>query len=911
MDKNNFSDLYSASRKDLYKYCRTLCGNDADDLMQQTYLKAWENFGFFRGENFPFWLRSIARNIFLDNLRKSKPEYFSEELPEIPDNSINPEFIAEKRDICRILLKALKDSLSPVQRMTVILYYYDEKSVSEIANIMQVSENTVKSRLFNARKKLREELKKFGNIFTCLSLGFAVMKHKLKNIQIPINARITVSAVLTTASMALISVSYSPPENKFPDTVIKINETYTSENLTTTEYKTDIQTSSETASIERISHATTKSVYYTMPTSESHTTAFKSEYEEIQDIIPEESEEGDTEKELTEEKDIQTEYEEDTTMKKEIIAVTTTAVTAFSGISTMNVRAVDKTESTETTVSEIASSLGADTDYFNFVNYVSNSVKADYIAEFNKNCSDIDNYRGVMPQMTKIAASGHCYGMAVLQVLVHNGIIKPSDIQEGAETIHDIQFNDDVNGIVSYYAATQLYQEKELSDGYYFCNSDYEKQAKDLIEYAEKAMQEDKYFVINLSGTKFGHAVVGIGCTDGEWTFNDKIYNKCILTLDSNLQQKDENGNTVAGGFAENTCIYINTEDYNFYIPAYNLGSEDESLYIRGIYDDENFLNYKGCINPSYELEKDISDLTAIEIDNFTLSDYSLTVDGKTYNGTGEEPLDITVNDILISIVGKLDGRMRKYFFSTADKNIKFSIDEMPEKPKNSSTEFFVTDTDSYSHCYAEGKFDVDFSENRIETNHEGNISMELVSEKSPYNADWQGEPFNMFLIQTTNDFMQNTSTKTAVEINENGFLLQTNGQTDAIITLGNRLETEGGWLDYYRTGLDGKHIFRIICTNDIMFKYNTDSDSFDIFIDDDNDNIFDKKIEQGDIDCNGQADAADASLLLKSYAEFSVNNYPPIYNFSPEFADLDGDGAINAADASLVLQKYAKSATE
>ncbi len=359
MDKNNFSDLYSASRKDLYKYCRNLCGNDADDLMQQTYLKAWENFGSFRGENFSFWLHSIARNIFLDNLRKSKCP--AEELPEISDNSNNPEFIAEKRDIGRILLKALKDSLSPVQRMTIILYYYDEKSVSEIANIMQVSENTVKSRLFNARKKLREELKKFGNIFTCLFLGFAVIKHKLKNIQIPVNARITVSAVLTTASMALISVSYSPPENKFPDTVIKINETYTSENLTTTEYKTDIQTSSETASIERISHATTKSVYYTMPTEESHTTAFKSEYEEIQNIIPEESEEGDTEKELTEENDIQTETEEVTTMKKEIISAVTAVTTAIVGM-TMTTTAVDETENIVTATYEPAEETMAVTE---------------------------------------------------------------------------------------------------------------------------------------------------------------------------------------------------------------------------------------------------------------------------------------------------------------------------------------------------------------------------------------------------------------------------------------------------------------------------------------------------------------------------------------------------------------------
>ena len=68
MDKNNFSDLYSASRKDLYKYCRTLCGNDADDLMQQTYMKALENLEKLYDENFPAWLRSVARNIFLDNL---------------------------------------------------------------------------------------------------------------------------------------------------------------------------------------------------------------------------------------------------------------------------------------------------------------------------------------------------------------------------------------------------------------------------------------------------------------------------------------------------------------------------------------------------------------------------------------------------------------------------------------------------------------------------------------------------------------------------------------------------------------------------------------------------------------------------------------------------------------------------
>ena len=353
MDKNNFSDLYSASRKDLYKYCRTLCGNDADDLMQQTYLKAWENFGSFRGENFSFWLRSVARNIFLDNLRKSKCP--AEELPEISDNSNNPEFVAEKRDICRILLKALKDNLSPVQRMTVIFYYYDEKSVSEIANIMQCSENTVKSRLFSARKKLREELKKFGNIFTCLSLVSATVKYKLKNIQIPINARISASAVLTVTAMTAVSMTNIQTENKLPDTVITINETNTSIPETTGE---KILKSSETAFIDRLRGTTTNSVYYTVATGERQKTTFKSKYEDFQENIYEElteeetQEEGDTPEETqpTTTETI-TEYEEETTMKKEIISAVTALTTAFSTATTITTVAEDITDR-ETTAYE-------------------------------------------------------------------------------------------------------------------------------------------------------------------------------------------------------------------------------------------------------------------------------------------------------------------------------------------------------------------------------------------------------------------------------------------------------------------------------------------------------------------------------------------------------------------------------
>ena len=359
MDKESFSALYNASRKELYGYCRKLCGNshDADDLMQQTYLKAWENFDKFDGRNLSSWLCSIARNTFLNNLRNVRNESLIDEYEEIPDNSTNPEFITEKKYIYGILLKALKNYLSPAQRMTVILYYYDEKSVSEISGIMHCPKGTVESRLCSAREKLRRELKKSGNIFTYLVFVSTVFRHKLKNIHIPVNARITVSAVVTAAAMVSVSMASIPPENKLPDTVITINETHTSENLTTTENKTVIQTSSETAFIATVSHATTNKVYITMPIEERQKTAFKSEYEEISETETEETTESTSEEEPTtkgsdnlqentSEEETINEYEEVTTMKKEIISAVTAITTAFAGLTATTTTAENETPET-------------------------------------------------------------------------------------------------------------------------------------------------------------------------------------------------------------------------------------------------------------------------------------------------------------------------------------------------------------------------------------------------------------------------------------------------------------------------------------------------------------------------------------------------------------------------------------
>ena len=79
----------------------------------------------------------------------------------IEDTSDDPEVVAQKKDTGEALRKCLT-ALSPEHREIVDLVYYHEKSVEEVAEIVGIPENTVKTRLFYARKKLAELLKAAG-----------------------------------------------------------------------------------------------------------------------------------------------------------------------------------------------------------------------------------------------------------------------------------------------------------------------------------------------------------------------------------------------------------------------------------------------------------------------------------------------------------------------------------------------------------------------------------------------------------------------------------------------------------------------------------------------------------------------------------------------------------------------------
>ena len=135
----------------------------AEDLISEVFLDVWRQADRFEGRSaVSTWLLAIARFKALSALRRRPDEELDEEAAEaIEDPSDNPEESLAKKDKSSVIRKCL-EGLSADHREIIDLVYYHEKSVEEVAEIVGIPENTVKTRMFYARKKLSELLKAAG-----------------------------------------------------------------------------------------------------------------------------------------------------------------------------------------------------------------------------------------------------------------------------------------------------------------------------------------------------------------------------------------------------------------------------------------------------------------------------------------------------------------------------------------------------------------------------------------------------------------------------------------------------------------------------------------------------------------------------------------------------------------------------
>ena len=166
-NKKSFDKLYELTHNDVWYNCLSLLKDEenAKDIMQETYITAFLKLDTLKDEEkFCGWIISIAVNKCKNKL-KGKVEYQIDDEVLITeaetDELMLPEEYITKTEKRKVLLQIMEDTLSFNQYQTVLMFYFDEMSISEIAQGLEISEGTVKSRLNSSRAKMKTAIEDY------------------------------------------------------------------------------------------------------------------------------------------------------------------------------------------------------------------------------------------------------------------------------------------------------------------------------------------------------------------------------------------------------------------------------------------------------------------------------------------------------------------------------------------------------------------------------------------------------------------------------------------------------------------------------------------------------------------------------------------------------------------------------
>lgn len=160
-----FSSAVAAYDRQLYWHIRRLVvvHEDAADILQNTYVAAWEHFADLRDKSAILsWLYRIATREAHNHLRKVT-KYAAQDIDVETSEELQRRYQNETLtgdEITQLLQKAIL-TLTEAQRVAFNLRYYDEMNYKEIANVMNISESTAKVHYHNARQRIEQYLKEY------------------------------------------------------------------------------------------------------------------------------------------------------------------------------------------------------------------------------------------------------------------------------------------------------------------------------------------------------------------------------------------------------------------------------------------------------------------------------------------------------------------------------------------------------------------------------------------------------------------------------------------------------------------------------------------------------------------------------------------------------------------------------
>ena len=540
----------------------------------------------------------------------------------------------------------------------------------------------------------------------------------------------------------------------------------------------------------------------------------------------------------------------------------------------------------------VANGFGKDT--FSFVNHLCSLSNSDF-EELLDNCTE--NVPNTLKLPFKgdaykyIEHAGLCYGMTALSVLVHNGVIKPSEIQEGAETLHDVQLTYDVEKLLVQYAISQTYREVAFASGYYLDSHKKEERISDMLDCVTRSSENGKYCLIGFLISGGGaHAVTGIGKQTGNWEFDGISYDTCILTYDSNSIKKG----TKESGFSDKVFIYVNSETNQFCIPAYETTSENGGA-IQYALDQDNMLNYYGPIHGTTETQTDVSSIVKLAYYRYNLGttkDSVVTNDGTTHS----------IEDLTTSGSG-----VSEHFLKDI---ASYQVEETGKQ--NTGVDAALYGVGYIARIQVEQhdrQFRAEVCKDNVSITNTGTddvcATMYLIYDEGCYN-DYP----NYWTDYTVNVTPGQTITFTK---QDNGFLVKSNNNSD--LNGWFRFEPLDSYTESHFTDNAtfskwyGKRFVNLYSTqNQYLITFHTEENQEHVYVDLDNDGIYSDEVETGDANSDGTAySAADAALMLHAIAIANCGSTETGICLNTNNCDLNQDGVLNSADVALLLMTGAK----
>jgi RNA polymerase sigma-70 factor, ECF subfamily len=164
-DKNAMRTVFARHSGRVFRFLLRMVDNaaTAEDLVSETFIEVWRQAGRFEARSkASTWLLGIARHKALSSLRQRRFDQLDDgAVALVPDPSHDPEAEAQQQSRAAVLRDCLRQ-LPPAQRELLDLIYYHEQSIAEVAQLIGVPENTVKTRAFYARKRLAELMAERG-----------------------------------------------------------------------------------------------------------------------------------------------------------------------------------------------------------------------------------------------------------------------------------------------------------------------------------------------------------------------------------------------------------------------------------------------------------------------------------------------------------------------------------------------------------------------------------------------------------------------------------------------------------------------------------------------------------------------------------------------------------------------------